>query len=72
MASNGIIIVAIISIKTRFRPLNLNFAKPYPVMDDRMTVKKDTLTATIKELRVFLTKIKSPSGPRRPFQKFSQ
>ncbi len=64
--------VAMISINTRFLPLNLNLAKPYPVADDRITVKKATLPATINELSALRKKMKSSSGPFSPFQKLGQ
>jgi hypothetical protein len=51
------------AIKTRFLPLNRNFASPYPVMAERTTVKNETLTDTKREFATFLMNIKLPSFP---------
>src|SRR5574344_1362819 len=70
IASNGIIIVAIIAIKTSSRDLNLNFASPYPHNDDRTTVVTAHVIATISELIRFLINILFPLFPRTAFTKF--
>ena len=68
MVSKGIIIVAMISMNTALRPLNLNLASPYPHNEDNTTVVAVTARATMREFRVLRRNMKDPSGPLKPFQ----
>ena len=63
MVSKGIIIVAIIIIKTTLRPLNLNLASPYPTMAERITVVNTMENDTIREFKILRRYIKEPSFP---------
>jgi len=68
ITSKGIIIVAKIIMKTKYRPLKWYFARPKPVNAERITVVMVTPEATMSEFSIFLRYIKLPSFPLIPCQ----